>query len=74
MPSMKRCIEVYLNHAPSEAGSLSGPMLDMWRIGKSFHGVIDDYSAEVKSCAEHGLELKGNGVVNLVSQIGEEYE
>jgi hypothetical protein len=44
-------------------------MLDMWRIGKSFHGVIDDYSAEVKSCAEHGLELKGNGVVHLVSQI-----
>ena len=68
MPSMKRCIEVYLNHAPSEAGSLSGPMLDMWRIGQGCHGVINS-NAEVKSCAKHGLELKGDGVVNLISQI-----
>jgi len=68
MPSMKRCIEVYLNHSSNEAGSLSGPMLDMWRIGQGCHEVINS-SAEVKSCAKHSLELKGDGVVNLISQI-----
>jgi len=68
MPSMKRCIEVYLNHSSNEAGSLSGPMLDMWRIGQGCHEVINS-SAEVKSCAKHGLELKSDGVVNLISQI-----
>ena len=68
MPSMKRCIEVYLNHSSNEAGSLSGPMLDMWRIGQGCHEVINS-SAEVKSCAKHGLELKCDGVVNLISQI-----
>ena len=68
MPSMKRCREVYLNHSSNEAGSLSGPMLDMWRIGQGCHEVINS-SAEVKSCAKHGLELKGDGVVNLISQI-----
>jgi len=65
---MKRCIEVYLNHSSNEAGSLSGPMLDMWRIGQGCHEVINS-SAEVKSCAKHGLELKSDGVVNLISQI-----
>jgi len=73
MPSMKRCIEVYLNHSSNEAGSLSGPMLDMWRIGQGCHEVINS-SAEVKSCAKHGLELKSDGVVNLISQIGEQHE
>jgi len=71
MPSMKRCREVYLNHSSNEAGSLSGPMLDMWRIGQG-HEVMS--SAEVNSCVEHSLELKGKGVVNLVSQIGEQHE
>ena len=71
MPSVKRCIDVYLNHAPNEAGSLSGPMLDMWRIGKTHHStgaLSGGCNAEVKSCAKHGLEPRGYGVVNLISQ------
>jgi hypothetical protein len=71
MPSVKRCIDVYLNHAPNEAGSLSGPMLDMWRIGKTHHdrsALSGGCNAEVKSCAKHGLEPRGYGVVNLISQ------
>mgnify|MGYP007032540644 FL=1 len=74
MPSMQRCIEVYLNHSSNEAGSLSGPMLDMWRIGQGCHQAISDHRVEVESCAEQSSELKGSGVVNLISQIGEQHE
>jgi hypothetical protein len=45
-------------------------MQDMWCIGKIMYEITKKNStAEVKRRAEHGLELKGNGVVHLVSQI-----
>ena len=70
MASTNTCVDVYLNHAVNEFGSLSASMQDMWCIGKIMYEITKKNStAEVKRRAEHGLELKGNGVVNLVSQI-----
>lgn len=74
MPSVSRCVEVYLNHSFNETASLSDPMLLMWMRGQTYHDVSvlsDGCNAKVKSCAEHGLEPRGYGVVNLISQIGE---
>ena len=71
MPPVERCVEVYLNHAFNETASLSEPMLLMWMKGQTYHDIrvlSDGCNAEVKSCAKHGLEPKGNGVVNLISQ------
>ena len=71
MSSVERCVQVYLNHAFNETASLSDPMLLMWMKGQTYHdvGVLSGgYSAEVKSCAKHGLEPRGYGVVNLISQ------
>ena len=64
MPSVARCVEVYLNHSFSETTSLSEPLLLMWMKGQTYHDVsvlAGDCSTEVKSCAKHGLEPRGMG-------------
>ena len=77
MPSVQRCIDVYLSHHVSEITSLSEPMLFQWLRGQTYYDLrihstndvrSDDCKAEAKSCAKHGLEPKGNGEVNLISQ------
>ena len=77
MPPVARCVEVYLNHAFNETASLSDEMLLQWLKGQTYRamGVVSGgCRAETDSCAKRSLELKGCGVVNLISQKENMYE